>query len=76
MEVHRSSEGHGDYVLTFGKDEIEDLADAIIGKVEKMSRPVLDLGYLLRQAQFAQRDKFRQPPHAFDHQAPKMPSVE
>ena len=76
MEVKRSEEGHGDFILTFDKDEIEDLADPIIGKAGKMSRTLLDMGYLLRQAQYAGRDNFRQPPHAFDEQAPKQPSVE
>jgi len=76
MEVKRSEEGHGDFILTFDKDEIEDLADPIIGKAAKMSRTLLDMGYLLRQAQYSMRDNFRQPPHAFDEQAPKQPSVE
>lgn len=76
MEVKRSEEGHGDFILTFDKDEIEDLADPIIGKAKNMSRTLLDLGYVLREAQFAMRDDFRQPPHAFDDQAPKQPSVE
>ncbi len=76
MEIQRSSEGHGDYLITFEKDEVEDLADPIIGKASQMSRTLLDLGYLLRQAQYARRDRFRQPPHAFDRNAPKLPSVE
>ncbi|MFB6260172.1 MAG: hypothetical protein ABEJ96_02880 [Thiohalorhabdaceae bacterium] len=76
MEVKRSEEGHGDYILTFTKDEIEDVADPIIGKASKMSRNLLDMGYLLREAQYSMRDNFRQPPHAFDADAPKQPSVE
>ncbi|HKJ72179.1 MAG TPA: hypothetical protein VKA55_10540 [Gammaproteobacteria bacterium] len=76
MDVKRSEEGHGDYILTFDKDEIEDLADPIIGKAKDMSRTLLDLGYLLREAQYSMRDNFRQPPHAFDAEAPKQPSVE
>ena len=76
MDVKRSEEGHGDYILTFDKDELEDLADPVIGKAKDMSRTLLDLGYLLRQAQYSMRDNFRQPPHAFDDQAPKQPSVE
>jgi hypothetical protein len=76
MDVKRSQEGHGDYILTLDKDEIEDLADPVIGKAGQMSRTLLDMGYLLRQAQYAMRDNFRQPPHAFDDQAPKQPSVE
>ena len=76
MEVKRSEEGHGDFILTFDKDEIEDLADPIIGKAKNMSRTLLDMGYLLREAQYSMRDNFRQPPHAFDAEAPKQPSVE
>ncbi|MEF8792936.1 hypothetical protein [Thiohalorhabdus sp.] len=76
MEVERSEEAHGDYILTFTKDEIEDVADPIIGKAAKMSRTLLDLGYLLREAQYSMRDNFRQPPKAFTADAPKQPSVE
>lgn len=76
MEVKRSEKGHGDYILTFTKDELEDIADPIIGKAGKMSRTVLDLGYLLREAQYSMRADFRQPPHAFDAEAPRQPSVE
>ncbi|KPV40468.1 hypothetical protein AN478_06670 [Thiohalorhabdus denitrificans] len=76
MDVQHSSEGHGDYILTFDKNEVEDLADPVMGKAAKMSRSILDLGYLLREAKFGMRDNFRQPPHAFDEQAPKQPSVE
>ena len=76
MDVKRSSEGHGDFILTLDKDEVEDLADPVMGKAAKMSRSILDLGYLLREAKYAMRDNFRQPPHAFDDQAPRQPSVE
>jgi type IV secretory pathway ATPase VirB11/archaellum biosynthesis ATPase len=76
MEVKRSEEGHGDFILTFDKDEIEDLADPIIGKAKNMSRTLLDLGYVLREAQYSMRDNFRQPPNAFTADAPKQPSVE
>jgi len=47
-----------------------------MAKTSKLPRSVLDLGYLLRQGQYGFRDTFRQPPHAFDAQAPKQPSVE
>ncbi|MFA9460837.1 hypothetical protein [Thiohalorhabdus methylotrophus] len=76
MDVKRSNEGHGEYILTFDKDEIEDLADPVMGKAAQMSRSLLDLGYVLREAKYAMRDNFRQPPHAFNEQAPKQPSVE
>jgi len=76
MDVQRESQNTEDVVLTFDKDEIEDLADAIMAKTSQLPRSVLDLGYLLRQGQYGFRDTFRQPPHAFDAQAPKQPSVE
>ena len=76
MDVQRNANNPEDIDLTFAKDEIEDLADAIMAKTSKLPRTVLDLGYLLRQGQYGFRDSFRQPPHAFDAQAPKQPSVE
>jgi hypothetical protein len=76
MDVQHASQDPDCYTLSLGKDEIEDLADAIMAKTSKLPRSVLDLGYLLRQGQYSFRDSFRQPPHAFDSQAPKQPSVE
>jgi len=76
MDVQNDAQFPDHLNLTFDKDEIEDLADAIMAKTSKLPRSVLDLGYLLRQGQYGFRDTFRQPPHAFDAQAPKQPSVE
>jgi hypothetical protein len=76
MDVQNDAQFSDHLNLTFDKDEIEDLADAIMAKTSKLPRSVLDLGYLLRQGQYGFRDTFRQPPHAFDAQAPKQPSVE
>jgi len=76
MEVEAPQTEEGDTIVTIGKKEIDDLADPILNKANKLTRSILDLGYTLREAQYNMRDDFRQPPHAFDSDAPKQPSVE
>ena len=74
MELERTSQG--DLILTLDDNEAEELGDNIIENAHKLPRTVLDLAYLARQGRFALHDTFRQPPHAFDADAPKQPSVE
>jgi len=74
MELERTDQG--DLVLTLEDNEAEELGDNIIENAHKLPRTVLDMGYLVRQGRYALRDNFRQPPHAFDSEAPKQPSVE
>lgn len=74
MELQRDPQG--DLILTLSDDEAEGLGDTIIENAAKLPRNVLDLGYLARQGRYALQDHFRQPPHAFDAEAPKQPSVE
>lgn len=74
MELERTTEG--DLILTLEDGEAEELGDNVIENARKLPRTVLDMGYLVRQGRYALRDHFRQPPHAFDSEAPKQPSVE
>jgi hypothetical protein len=74
MHIERDSQG--DLILTLEDKEAEELGDHIIDNARQLPRSVLDLGYLARQGRYALRDNFRQPPHAFDSEAPKQPSVE
>lgn len=57
---------NGGFRLHVAPDEAKKLAAAIIQHAEDMPTVALDLQSLLKQALYALRDDFRQPPGAFE----------
>jgi hypothetical protein len=52
------------------------LAKAINGRAREMRNAALALSSVLGEAYAQAQNDFRQPPHAFDEKAPKLPSIE
>ncbi|MGD8498953.1 MAG: hypothetical protein PVG82_08595 [Chromatiales bacterium] len=74
MNVIDNGEGH--LLLEFGIEEADALAKAIRQHARHMSNGALELASLLSEARYRALNQFRQPPHAFDAQAPRAPSTE
>ncbi|MFO8153225.1 hypothetical protein [Thioalkalivibrio sp.] len=74
MEIERIDENH----LRLGIDlkQGQKLAKAINGKAREMRNAALALSSALGEAYAEANNEFRQPPHAFDENAPKQPSIE
>ncbi len=65
----------GRIVIEIEKSELGRIAGPVIKHAEDMHSVVLDFADILRSAEYAMRDKFRQPPHAWDAGA-RHPSME
>ncbi len=50
-------------------------AGTVLEHAEELSSPIIELATLIRTGQYAARDQFRQPPHAFDEGAPYAPGI-
>ncbi len=62
-------------LLEFEIEEAHELAKAIRRHARHMSNGALELASLLREAHYSAQNHFRQPPHAFDDEAPRAPST-
>lgn len=58
--------GDGRVVIELQKQELSPIARPVIEHAEDMHSVVLDFADLLRNAEYAMSDNFRQPPHAWD----------
>ena len=74
MKVERSEDGH--VTIEMGVDEGNKLARLIREHADEITNGCLELASVLSEAEYNAKNDFRQPPHAFDEQAPKLPSVE
>lgn len=73
MKVTRTETG--EVLLEFGIEEARKLAKAIRRHASDTTNGCLELASLLSEAQYNARNNFRQPPHAFDDRAPRLPST-
>lgn len=69
-----TQQDNGDVLIEISLDEGNRLATSIMKHAEELPSPALDLASLVRQARYAARDSFHQPPHAWD-QGQKNPSL-
>ena len=74
MKVERSESGH--VMIEMDVEDGEKLARLIRQHADETTNGALELASLLSEAQYNANNDFRQPPHAFDEHAPKVPSVE
>ena len=74
MKVERSESGH--VMIEMDVDDGDKLAHLIREHADEITNGCLELASLLSEAQYNAKNEFRQPPHAFDEHAPKVPSVE
>ncbi len=74
MKVERSESGH--VMIEMSVDDGDKLARLIREHADEITNGCLELASLLSEAQYNAKNDFRQPPHAFDEKAPKVPSVE
>lgn len=74
MEIERIDENH--LRLSMDLKQGQKLAKAINGKAREMRNAALALSSALGEAYTEANNEFRQPPHAFDENAPKQPSIE
>jgi hypothetical protein len=73
MKVERTDPDH--VRLCFQVDEGMRLARLINAGAGRLPGACLELSSLLEEARCAARNRFRQPPHAFDEKAPRVPST-
>lgn len=73
MKVERTESGH--VVIEFDVDQGHELARLIREHASEITNGCLELASLLSEAHYNANNQFRQPPHAFDEKAPKLPSV-
>jgi hypothetical protein len=73
MNLTRNTNGQLELALT--AQEAKNLAQDIIHHAEDAQTTVLNLGYLLREANYETRYAFRQPPHAWDNEHRLFPST-
>lgn len=74
MEIERTDDNH--LRLSIDLKQGQKLAKAINGKAAEMRNAALALSSALGEAYAEANNEFRQPPHAFDENAPKQPSIE
>lgn len=74
MKATRMESGH--ILLEFDVKEGGKLSKAIRTHARNTTNGCLELASLLSEARYFSQNDFRQPPHAFDEQAPRAPSVE
>lgn len=74
MEIERIDENHLRVSIDLKRGQ--KLAKAINGKAREMRNAALALSSALGEAHAEANNEFRQPPHAFDENAPKQPSIE
>lgn len=74
MKVERT--GPDQVRLSFDVEEGMRLARLINGRARDMTSACLELSSLLEEGWYSARNNFRQPPHAFDERAPRVPSTE
>lgn len=73
MKVTRTEAGH--VLLEFDVKEAQKLAKAIRRHASGITNGCLELASLLSEAHYNAQNEFRQPPHAFDEKAPRLPST-
>jgi hypothetical protein len=74
MRFERIDEDH--FRLSIDVKQGQKLAKAINAKAREMRNGALALSSILGEAYAQANNEFRQPPHAFDENAPKQPSIE
>ncbi len=74
MQIERIDDNH--LRLSIDLKQGQKLAKAINGKAREMRNAALALSSALGEAYAESKNEFRQPPHAFDENAPKQPSIE
>ncbi len=74
MKVMRSESG--DVVIEIGIEQGHKLARLIRAHAQDTTSACLELASLLSEAHYLARNRFKQPPHAFDEKAPRAPSTE
>jgi hypothetical protein len=65
----------GSLRIEFELKQGNEFASAIIRRAEEMPSVLLELSSLLREAWYEAKNRFEQPPHAFDPHAPPHPSL-
>ncbi|MFN4262539.1 MAG: hypothetical protein ACK4IT_02660 [Thioalkalivibrionaceae bacterium] len=73
MKVERDG---NEVVVELAPEEAQKLASQLTALDGEMRSGSRAFGSLLTQAGYERADDFRQPPHAFDENAPKQPSIE
>ncbi|MEJ2632972.1 MAG: hypothetical protein P8011_15370 [Acidihalobacter sp.] len=74
MKVHRRDDEH--IVIEMDIKTADKLYHAINERTIDMTNGAIDLASLLQEACYEAHDDFRQPPHAFDDEAPPHPKPE
>ncbi len=66
----------GKVTLTIDKKTAESIAENITELDGEISNGARALGSILQEGVYELANEFRQPPHAFDENAPRQPSIE
>ncbi len=74
MNIERLDDQH--FRLSIDLKQGQKLAKAINGQARAMRNAALALSSILGEAYAQANNDFRQPPHAFDEKAPRLPSME
>lgn len=74
MNIERLDDQH--FRLSIDLKQGHKLAKAINGQARSMRNAALALSSILGEAYAQANNEFRQPPHAFDEKAPRLPSME
>jgi hypothetical protein len=74
MKLERIDDHH--FRLSIDLKQGQKLAKAINGNARDMRNGALALSSILGEAYAQANNEFRQPPHAFDENAPRQPSIE